>query len=49
MNSGLVKKAFSQSTYQRLPYWKSRGSKNKSIRFEAPVEEVHETLTLLNS
>ena len=42
-HGGPVKKEFSQSTYQRLPYWKSWGSKNKSIRYEAPVEEVHET------
>ena len=42
-HSGPVKEEFSQSTYQRLPYWKSWGSKNNSIRYEAPVEEVHET------
>ena len=42
-HSGPVKEEFSQSIYQRLPYWKSWGSKNKSIRYEAPVEEVHET------
>ena len=42
-HSGPVKKEFSQSTYQMLPYWRSWGSKNKSIRFEALVEEVHET------
>ena len=42
-HGGPVKEEFSQSTYQRLPYWKSWGSKNKSIRYEAPVEEVHET------
>ena len=42
-HSGPVKEEFSQSTYQSLPYWKSWGSKNKSIRYEALVEEVHET------
>ena len=42
-HSGPVKKEFSQSTYQRITYWKSWNSKNKSICFEAPVEEVHET------
>ena len=42
-HSGPVKEKFSQSTYQMLPYWKSRGSKNKSIRYQALVEEVHET------
>ena len=40
---GPVKDEFSQSTYQMLPYWKSWSSKNKSIRNEALVEEVHET------
>ena len=43
LHSGLVKKEFSQSAYQILPYWKSWGSKNKSFRYEALVEEVHET------
>ena len=42
-HTGPVKKEFSQSTYQRITYWKSWNSKNKSICFEAPVEEVHET------
>ena len=42
-HGGPVKKEFSQSTYQRLPYGKSWGSKNKSIRYEALVEEVQET------
>ena len=42
-HSGPVKEEFSQSTYQRLPFWKSWGSKNKSVRYEALVEEVHET------
>ena len=42
-HSGPVKEEFSQSTYQSLPYWKSWGSKYKSIRYEALVEEVHET------
>ena len=41
--SGPVKEEFSQSTYQMLLYWKSWSSKNKSIRYEALVEEVHET------
>ena len=42
-HSGPVKKEFSQSIYQMLPYWKSWGSKNKSNGYEALVEEVHET------
>ena len=42
-HSGPVKEEFSQSTYQMLPYGKSWSSKNKSIRYEALVEEVHET------
>ena len=42
-HSGPVKEEFSQSTYQMLPYWKSWSSKNKSIRYEALVEDVHET------
>ena len=42
-HSGPVKEEFTQSNYQMLPYWKSWSSKNKSIRYEALVEEVHET------
>ena len=42
-HGGPVKEQFSQSNYHRLPYWKSWGSKNKSIRYEALVEEVQET------
>ena len=42
-HSGPVKEEFSQTAYQMLPYWKSWGSKNKSICFETLVEEVHET------
>ena len=42
-HGGPVKKEFSQSTYQMLPYWKSWGSKNKSIHYEALAEEVHGT------
>ena len=42
-HSGPVKEEFSQTAYQMLPYWKSWSSKNKSIRYEALVEEVHET------
>lgn len=38
-HSGPVKDEFSQM----LPYWKSLGSKNKSICFETLVEEIHET------
>ena len=42
-HSGSVKEEFSQTAHQMLPYWKSRGSKNKSVCFETLVEEVHET------
>ena len=42
-HSGSVKEEFTQSNYQMLPYWKSWSSKNKSIRYEALLEEVHET------
>ena len=41
-HSDPVKEEFSQSTYQMLSYWKLGGSKSKSIRLEALVEEVHE-------